>query len=82
MREPMTAEKFLAIKRAEKMRKVNRELTDFTKEYLTVEEIAKNLKVSKMTVLRHIYDGKIEAYRFGRSWRIPAKSKGSGKVVI
>ena len=81
-REPMTAEKFIAIKRAEKLRKNTRELTDFTREYLTVEEVAKNLKVSKMTILRRIYDGKIEAYRFGHSWRIPKNTKSSGRAVM
>lgn len=37
---------------------------------LTVEELAENLKVHKITVLRHIRNGKIKAIRMGKFWRV------------
>ena len=37
---------------------------------LTVEELAKELKVHKITVLRNIRNGKIRAIKYGKSWRI------------
>lgn len=37
--------------------------------YLT-EEIAEMLRVSKMTIYRHIKSGKLKAYKFGKDWRI------------
>ena len=39
-------------------------------EYLTVEEIAKNLKVRKETVLRWIKNKELKATKIVRSWRI------------
>ena len=38
--------------------------------YLTIEEVAKRLRVNKRTVYRLAIKGKIPAFRFGRSWRI------------
>ena len=43
---------------------------------LTVEEIAKELRVSKMTVLRAIHRGELKAFRVGRSFRIPEREFG------
>jgi excisionase family DNA binding protein len=40
--------------------------------YYTVNEVAKNLRVSKMTVYRMISDELITYVRVGRSFRIPA----------
>lgn len=37
--------------------------------YLT-EEVAKMLRVSKMTIYRQIKTGKLKAYKFGKDWRI------------
>ena len=81
LEKPMTAEEFIAAKKREYMLKSNRTLTDFSREYLTVENVAKNLKVSEMTILRKIYSGEIEAYRFGRVWRIPADLYSGSKGV-
>ena len=39
-------------------------------EFLTVTEVAKTLRVSRMTVYRLVEDGKIPAYRFGHIFRI------------
>lgn len=38
--------------------------------YLTIEEVAKKLRVNKRTVYRLAEKGKIPAFKFGRSWRI------------
>jgi len=40
-------------------------------EFLTVEEIAEYLRVSKMTVYRMVEDGTLPSFRVGRSIRIP-----------
>jgi len=37
---------------------------------LTVEEVAKLLKLSKITIYRLIKTGEIPAYKIGASWRI------------
>lgn len=39
-------------------------------EYLTVEEIAVMMRVSKMTIYRMVERGEIPSLRFGRSFRI------------
>lgn len=39
--------------------------------FLTVQEIAKNLRVSKMTVYRLVETGELDHVRIGRSIRIP-----------
>lgn len=41
-------------------------------EYLTIEEVAKNLKVDHKTIRRSIKAGKIKAFQVGNRWRIPA----------
>lgn len=37
---------------------------------LTIDEVAKRLRISKATVRRHIRDGKLKAYKIGRVVRI------------
>lgn len=45
-------------------------MTTSIPEYLTVEEIASALRVSKMTVYRMLHDGIIPHSRFGKSMRV------------
>ncbi|MFA7170027.1 MAG: helix-turn-helix domain-containing protein [Candidatus Paceibacterota bacterium] len=40
------------------------------KEFYLVEELAKKLRVSNMTIYRYIKAGKIEAYKIGKELRI------------
>ena len=40
--------------------------------YLTIAEVAAELRVSKMTVYRLVHAGEIAATRIGRSFRVPA----------
>lgn len=49
-----------------KLTKVNMD----NNEYLTLEEVALKLKVTKMTVYRMAKKGLIPAFKFGRAWRI------------
>ncbi len=37
---------------------------------LTVNEVSQYLRVSKTTVCRYLNEGKLRAFRFGRSWRV------------
>ena len=39
--------------------------------FLTVAEVADIMRVSKMTVYRHVHSGELPAVRFGRSYRVP-----------
>lgn len=39
-------------------------------EILTLEEFAKIMKVSKITIYRMIKNGQVPAVKFGKSWRI------------
>ena len=41
--------------------------------FLTIEDIIKILKVSKMTIYRYIDSGKIKAYKLGKEYRIDKK---------
>jgi excisionase family DNA binding protein len=43
-------------------------------EFLNANEVARILRVSKMTVYREIHSGVLESVRVGRSFRIPADS--------
>jgi len=43
------------------------------KQYLTVEEVAKRLRVNMRTVYRMAVKGEIPAFKFGKSWRIDAE---------
>ncbi len=39
--------------------------------FLTVAEVAMQMRVSKMTVYRLVHNGELEAVRVGRSFRVP-----------
>jgi excisionase family DNA binding protein len=39
--------------------------------FLTVAEVAKVMRVSKMTVYRLVHSGDMPAVQFGRSYRVP-----------
>lgn len=39
--------------------------------FLTVQEVAALMRVSKMTVYRMVHAGDLPAVRFGRSYRVP-----------
>ncbi|WP_081744972.1 helix-turn-helix domain-containing protein [Arthrobacter sp. H14] len=41
-------------------------------EFLTIDEVASMLRVSKMTVYRRVHSGELPSVHFGRSFRIPA----------
>jgi acetyl-CoA synthetase len=43
---------------------------DYAGEYYTPDEVAHAIRVDSTTVLRWIWDGKLEADRIGKSWRI------------
>ena len=40
-------------------------------EYYSIKEFAAALGVSRLTITRRIADGKIDAEKVGRTWRIP-----------
>ncbi|POH60714.1 helix-turn-helix domain-containing protein [Arthrobacter glacialis] len=42
--------------------------------YLTILEVAQQLRVSKMTVYRLVQTHEIEAVRFGRLYRVPQEA--------
>lgn len=42
--------------------------------FLTVAEVAAQMRVSKMTVYRLVHNGELEAVRVGRSFRVPEKA--------
>lgn len=42
-------------------------------EFLTLDEVAKKLRVNKMTVYRMAQKGKIPAFKFGKKWRVNTK---------
>lgn len=42
--------------------------------YYTVQEVAEKFKVSDRTVRNWIEEGKLEAFKFGREYRIPETS--------
>ena len=42
-------------------------------EVLTVQEVARTLRVTPMTVYRLCYSGEIDHYRIGKSVRIPRR---------
>lgn len=41
--------------------------------FLTIEDVAQSLNLSKMTIYRYINAGKLPAYKFGREFRISPK---------
>jgi excisionase family DNA binding protein len=42
--------------------------------FLTVAEVARIMRVSKMTVYRLVHSGELEAVRVGRSFRVPEEA--------
>ena len=42
--------------------------------FLTVQEVAELMRVSKMTVYRLVHAGELPAVRFGRSYRVPSNT--------
>lgn len=42
--------------------------------FMTVAEVAGQMRVSKMTVYRLVHSGELEAVRVGRSFRVPEKA--------
>ncbi|PIR37291.1 MAG: DNA-binding protein [Candidatus Zambryskibacteria bacterium CG10_big_fil_rev_8_21_14_0_10_42_12] len=40
------------------------------KEFYLVEELAKKIRVSNMTIYRYIKKGKVKAYKIGKEFRI------------
>ena len=42
--------------------------------FLTVAEVAKLMRVSKMTVYRLVHSGELTAVRVGRSFRVPERA--------
>jgi excisionase family DNA binding protein len=38
-------------------------------EYLTTNEVVKMLRVSKVTLLKMVHDGKVRAYKIGNGYR-------------
>ena len=43
------------------------------KEFYTAQELAEKLRVNIMTIYRYINAGKLNAYKFGKEFRIDAK---------
>ena len=51
--------------------------------FLTVQEVAELMRVSKMTVYRMVHAGELPAVRFGRSYRVPQNAvEGYLKAAI
>ena len=42
--------------------------------FLTVAEVAKVMRVSKMTVYRLVHSGELQAVQIGRSFRVPEQA--------
>ena len=42
--------------------------------FLTVQEVAALMRVSKMTVYRLVHSGELASVRVGRSFRVPARA--------
>ena len=49
-------------------------MTDDASDLLTVAEVAKRFRTSKMTVYRLVKTGDLEALRIGRSYRVPERA--------
>jgi excisionase family DNA binding protein len=43
---------------------------ELTEEVYTIAEVARLMRLSKATVYRYIHDGTLDAFRFGRTWRV------------
>lgn len=42
--------------------------------FMTVNEVADMMRVSRMTIYRMIHSGELPAVRFGRSYRVPQEA--------
>lgn len=51
--------------------------TPASSNFLTIEEVAQVLRVSKMTVYRLVQTHEIDAVRFGRLYRVPQEAVDS-----
>jgi len=40
------------------------------KEFYTIKEVMKSLQLSRITLYRYIYSGKLKTYKFGKEHRI------------
>lgn len=49
---------------------LNDSIDSMENSFLTVNEVAEVLRVSKLTIWRYIDAGKLPAYKIGRDWRI------------
>jgi len=45
-----------------------------TSQFLTVAEVAEQMRVSKMTVYRLVHSGELPAVRVGKSFRVPQQA--------
>lgn len=50
------------------------EAPPMAEEYLTVDEVAKRLKVTRQAIYNWINDGRLRAVKVGRSTRIPVSA--------
>lgn len=48
----------------------NPELPPKTDEYLTLDEVAQKLKISRVTVYRMVHRKEIPAIKLGKAWRV------------
>lgn len=55
-------------------------MTENIDEFLTIEELAKILKVTKVTLYRMARAKKIPAMKFGKSWRVSSRFLEDMKV--
>lgn len=49
---------------------MNNNLQNMPEEFYTAQELADMLKVNIMTIYRYINSGKLEAYKFGKEFRV------------
>lgn len=65
----MTVDEFLKRKKQEtrKIKPVN-----LTQKFYTPRELSERLKVSRITIIRMINRGELQAIKVGNQWRIPA----------
>lgn len=49
---------------------------DNQEDIMTVSEVAKYLKISEVTTYKFVQEGKIPAFKIGRSWRIKKQDLG------
>jgi excisionase family DNA binding protein len=57
--------------------KFRNKIMENNKEFYLVEELAKKLRVSEMTIYRYIKAKKVKAYKIGKEYRIDSKEFNS-----